>query len=293
MQLTGGNLTLNAFIGAFTLNGVTLVGQNTIAATGTINLSGSPLGGGATLTIASNAVLNLQTGTAFSGVLTNQGTVNWLANNLNINTNGPTATGAIWNQAGAVFDIQCDAVVANAAGLATFHNAGLVRKRITAGVTTFNTFFDNSSTIQAQTGTVNFAGGGNLGGAFQADSGTAINFNTGTYALSSPPNFQGPGSLQIATTALNAFTGVFTLSGSTLVGANTVAATGTISLKGSQLGSGASLTIATNAVLNIQTDLTLSGTLTNQGTVNWLAGNVVLKTNGIGSTGAILNQAGA
>jgi hypothetical protein len=292
VQFTAGNLTLNAFTGTFTLNGITLVGDNTVAPTGTINLNGSPLGSGATLTIASNAVLNIQTSTTFSGVVTNLGTVNWLASNVSLNTNAP-ATGTIWNQAGALFDIQCDQVVVNGILLATFHNAGLVRKRITTGTTTFNTFFDNSGSVQAQTGTINFAGGATLGGSFQANSGAAINFNVGTYTLSSPPNFQGPGPVQISTTTLNAFTGTFTLSGSTLVGQNTVAATGTISLNGTSLGTGATLTIANSAVLNIQSATTFSGVLTNQGTVNWLAGNVTVNTNGTGTTGAIQNLAGA
>jgi hypothetical protein len=292
VRMTDGNLTLNAFTGTFALNGITLIGQNTVAATGTINLSGSPLDNSATLTIASNAVLNILSGTTFSGAVTNLGTVNWLANNFSINTNGP-ATGTIWNQAGAVFDIQCDQVVVNGILLANFHNAGLVRKRITTGITTFNTVFDNSGSVQAQTGTINFAGGATLGGSFQANSGAAINFTGGTYTLSSPPNFQGPGTVQITTTTLNAFTGTFTLSGSTLVGQNTVAATGTINLNGTSLGNGASLTIASNAVLNLQTAITFSGVLTNQGTVNWLAGNVTVSTNGPTVTGAIWNQTGA
>ena len=211
VQMTGGNLTLNAFTGTFTLNGVTLVGDNMVAATGTINLNGSPLGNGATLTIASNAVLNIQTSTTFSGVVTNLGTVNWLASNVSLNTNAP-ATGTIWNQAGALFDMQCDQVVVNGNLPATFHNAGLVRKRIATGTTTFNTFFDNSGSVQAQTGTINFANGGNLGGSFQANSGATINFTGGTYTLSSPPNFQGPGTVQFTAgnLTLNAFTGTFT-----------------------------------------------------------------------------------
>ena len=292
VQITAGNLTLNAFTGTFTLSGTHLVGQNSIAATGTINLNGSPLDAGATLTIASNAVLNIQSGPSFSGIVTNLGTVNWLANNFSITTNGPTVNGTFWNQAGALFDIQCDQVVVNSSSLATFHNAGLVRKHITAGLTTFNTAFDNSGIVQAQTGTITFAGGGNPGGTFQASSGAAINFTGGTYALSSPPDFQGPGPIQISTATLNAFTGTFTLSGTTLVGDNTIAASGSINLISGSLGAGASLSVASNAVLSLQ-GANLSGQLINQGTVNWQAGNVTVTTNGSGATGAILNQTGA
>jgi hypothetical protein len=293
VQFTGGNLTLNAFTGTFTLNGIALVGQNTIAATGIINLNGTSLSSGGSLTVASNAVLNIQAQVSFAGPVTNSGTVNWLAGGLYIQNNGTTATGEFWNQAGALFDIQCNQSVGLISSFGNFHNAGVVRKEIVAGTTTFSVFFDNSGTVQAKIGTINFSTGSNLGGIFQADSGAAINFNSGTYTLSSPPNFQGPGTVQITTTTLNAFTGTFTLIGSTLVGQNTIAATGNITLNGTSLNFGGSLTVASNAVLNLQTAITFFGVLTNQGTVNWLAGTVTVNTNGSGTTGAIRNQAGA
>jgi len=293
--IAGSSATLNAFTGIFTLNGATLVGQSTIASSGIISLSGSSLGAGATLTVLTNGVLNFPAAVSLSGVLTNQGTINWLGGNVNINTNGPSTTGTIWNQAGALFDIQCDQVVANGIALATFHNAGLLRKRVTAGSTSFNVFMDNSGTVQAQTGTIFFSGGANLGGSFQANSGAAINFNGGTYALSSPPNFQGPGAVQFTggDITLNAFTGTYTLNGSTLVGQSTIASNGIISLSGSSLGAGATLTVLTNGVLNFPATVSLSGVLTNQGTVNWLGGNVNINTNAPSTTGTIWNQAGA
>ena len=239
-------------------------------------------------------MLNLLAQVILGGPVTNSGTVNWLAGGLFISNNGTSATGEIWNQAGALFDIQSSVSVNLNSSFGNFHNAGVVRKEIVSGTTTFSVFFDNSGTVQAKVGTINIFSGANLGGVFQADTGAAINFNGGTFTLSTPPNFQGPGLVQItATTTLNAFTGTFTLSGSTLVGQNTVAPTGTINLNGTSLGAGASLTIANNAVLNLQTAITFFGALTNQGTVNWLAGNVSLHTNGVSTTGAIWNQAGA
>src|ERR1019366_2416791 len=183
----------------------------------------------------------------------------------------------------------------SSSSMSNFHNAGLVRKRVTAGATTFSVFLDNSGMVQAQTGTIYVSSGGNLGGTFQADSGAAINFNGGTYTLSSPPNFQGPGAVQFTggNLTLNAFTGTFTLNGIALVGQNTVAATGTINLNGTSLSAGASLAIASNAVLNIQAATTFSGVFTNQGTVNWQAGYVYVVSNGTSYTGEIWNQAGA
>ena len=293
VQLTGGSLTLNAFIGTFTLNGIALIGQNTVAATGTINLNGSNLNPGAALTVSTNAVLNIQSGVNFQGAVTNFGTVNWLGGSLQINTNSGS-TGVFWNQAGAVFDIQCSQSLLFGLSLPTFHNAGLLRKEVVAGTTTFGVFLNNTGTVQARVGSIQFPNGSDLGGTFQSDSGAAISFTGGTYTLSSPPNFQGPGSVQLTggSLTLNAFTGTFTLNGIALIGQNTVAATGTINLNGSNLNPGAALTVSTNAVLNIQSGINFAGAVTNFGTVNWLGGSLQINTNS-GSTGVFWNQAGA
>ncbi len=294
VQLTTGNLTLNQFTGTLTLDGIGLVGQNTVAAAGTINLNGSNLGAGASLTVLTNGVLNINSSVTLAGVFTNQGTVNWLAGNVNLNTNASGATGGVWNQAGGLFDIQCNQAVQNSGLPGTFHNAGLLRKRTATSATSFDVFFDNSGTVEAQSGSIDFGAGSVLGGVFQADVGAAIVFNGGNYTLSSPPNFQGSGSVQLTTVnlTLNQFTGALTLDGALLVGQNTVAATGTINLNGSNLGSGASLTVLTNGVLNINSSITLAGAFTNQGTVNWLAGNVNINTNASGANGEIWNLAG-
>ncbi len=281
--------------GVLGLNGGVLAGAGSLSINGQVHWNGGSSGSGFSVTVQSNAVLNIGTSITFSGVLTNSGTVNWLAGNIVINTNGIFSNGAIWNQTNALFDIQCDQVVVNSSTPGIFHNAGLVRKRIATGTTTFNGFMDNSGSVQAQTGTINFAGGATLGGSFQANGGAAINFTSGTYTLSSPPNFQGPGNVQMTggNLTLNAFAGNFTLNGIALVGQSTVADTGIINLNGSSLNAGASLTILSNAVLNIQTSVAFSGVLTNLGTVNWLAGNVNINTNGSVSNGAIWNQTNA
>jgi hypothetical protein len=283
--------------GILGMNAGVLSGLGSLSINGQVHWNGGSSGVGFSVTVLSSAVLNIESTITLSGVFTNLGTVNWLAGNVNIYTNAPGGyTGEIWNQAGALFDIQRNQTVVAGISPANFHNAGLVRKSAGSGTSTFSVFFDNSGSVQAQAGTINFSSGSNLGGSFQADSGAAIAFSGGTYTLSSPPNFQGPGPVQFTggNLTLNAFTGTFTLNGITLVGQNTVAATGTINLNGSSLDIGASLTIASNAVLNLQTATIFSGGFTNLGTVNWLAGNVNIYTNAPGGyTGEIWNQAGA
>ena len=281
--------------GVLGMNAGVLNGLGSLSLNGQVHWNGGSSGAGFSVTVQSNAVLNIESSITLCGVFINQGTINWQAGSMNILTNGTSYTGEIWNQAGALFDIQCDQSLNSSSSPANFHNAGLVRKRVTAGGTTFGVFLDNSSTVQAQTGTIYISSGSNLGGTFQANSGAAITFNSGTYILSTPPNFQGPGAVQFTggSLTLNAFTGAFTLNGIALVGQNTVAATGTINLNGTSLGAGASLTLASNAVLNVQATTTFSGVFTNQGTVNWQAGGMNILTNGTSYTGEIWNQAGA
>ena len=191
-----------------------------------------------------------------------------------------------------------------------FHNAGVVQKDTTTGTTTF-IYFNNTGTVHAESGTINFTHGSDLGGTFQADSGAAINFNAGSFVLSSAPNFQGPGLVQI-TGGNVAVTGTLTnlslsnvnLSGlSNLVGTaslvncsfNTSETIGcTIHWAGGTLNGGSSLSVATNGVLNIEGTVYLYGALTNAGTVYWQGGQInVAKNSGVNYTGEIWNQAGA
>src|ERR1022692_202323 len=295
VQFTAGSLTLSAFTGSLTLNGIGLVGQNTIAASGIINLNGTSLGNGASLTILSNAMLNLQASASFAGPVTNHGTVNLLNGTVSLNTNGPSANGEFWNQAGALYDIQSGSSIASVAQPAIFHNAGTLRKSANSGTSGIGVNLDNTGTVQCKAGTLEFSSGSNLGGTFQADSGAAIAFYGGTFVLSTPPNFQGPGTVQFTagSLTLSAFTGSLTLNGIGLVGQNTIAASGIINLNGTSLGNGASLTILSNAMLNLQASASFAGPVTNHGTVNLLNGTVSLNTNGPSANGEFWNQAGA
>ena len=96
---------------------------------GSYIVSRENLGAGASLTVASNGVMNIQSATVFQGAVTNFGTVNWLAGSVAINTNSGT-TGVFWNEPGALFDIQCSQNFFFGLSLPTFHNAGLIRKEI-------------------------------------------------------------------------------------------------------------------------------------------------------------------
>ena len=250
---------------------------------GTLNWYGASLSAGSALTVATNGVLNLN-GANLYGALTNGGTVNWQSGTITVYNNfsgGGAYTGAIWNEAGALWDIQCDQAINcwQCNGSEQFHNAGLLVKSAYAGTTSFNLFLDNSGTVQARSGTIQFSGGGNPAGTFQADTNAAIYFSGGSVTLNTPLSFQGPGPVGIA--------GSVVLNG---------ILSGTLSCYGASLNPGSALTVASNGVLNIAGGVTLSSALTNEGTVNWQSGTITVYNNFSGGgayTGAIWNEAGA
>ena len=296
VQFTTVNLTLSNFTGSYTINGQSLlVGQNTVSATGVITLGGCNLAPTGSLTVISNGVANLLGTIVFQGPVTNFGTMNWVSGAIAINTNSGTF-GVLLNQPGAVFDIQCSQSLFFGISPPVFYNAGLIRKEIDAGATTFGVFLNNTGTVQAKAGTINFPNGSNLGGTFQADSGANINFNAGNYTLSSPPaNFQGPGAVQFTAVnlTLSNFTGSYPINGQTLlVGQNTVSAAGAVTLNGCNLDPAGSLTVISNGIANLLGTIVFQGPVTNFGTMNWVSGGIAINTNS-GTFGVFLNQPGA
>ena len=99
------------------------------------------------------------------GALTNAGTVNWQAGVVDVYNDGNGLTGAIWNETNAVWAIQCDEALANAASaLAIFNNAGtLLPKSAGSGTTIFNVYLDGSGLVHAQNGTIQFNSGRDFG----------------------------------------------------------------------------------------------------------------------------------
>ncbi|MGC9940907.1 MAG: hypothetical protein ABSE48_03685, partial [Verrucomicrobiota bacterium] len=88
--------------------------------------------------------------------------------------------------------------------------------------------------------------------------------------------------------------GVFNFTSGDLAG--TAFITGTLNVQGGALNSGASLTVSNNGVLNVEGPGTfnIEGPLTNNGTVNWLGGEVqVINSKTATYQGVIWNETGA
>jgi hypothetical protein len=232
---------------------------------GTLNCSGDTFSG--TLTIATNSVLSLGTGTStfdtfYSGiaVLTNYGTVNWTSGNINCDNNPVIYNYGLWNA-------QTDGSLLGRqpSGTATFNNFGTFRKSAGSGTNTIDSgnFFNTSGTLDVQSGSVSV----NIGqgsGTVNVAAGSSISLNY---------NFTLTGN--------TLFTGAGTVGGFVIVNnvANNVVLSGTLNCSGDTFSG--TFTIASNAVLNLgaatstfDTYYAGTGILTNYGTINWTSGNI-------------------
>jgi hypothetical protein len=290
MTMSGGNLNINA------------TGAVTTSATGVIDWNAdATLSGAGALTISTGGTLNITgSGTRYigAGTLNNNGTVNWSgANNISIYDNG-----VINNLGTGLFHVKNDQQIYRhccAAGQA-FNNVGTFRKTIATGTTTMlSTAFDNSGTVDIQTGTFNPTSGGTSTSVFNALAAGTILFTNSTYTLGAGATLTGSGNFQInsGTLLVNA-TGVsvdhMTMSGGTLniAGSVTTSASGVVDWRADAILTGAgSLTIASGGTMNITgfgTRYIDAGTLNNSGTVNWSGANNISVYN----SGVINNQLG-
>jgi hypothetical protein len=151
----GSNDTVNFNSGSISLPAPITVG-------GEFNWSGGSLMG-SPLTFASNSVLNIQGPVSLYGPLTNYGTVNWQAGTVQLNYAPYYGDyGVIWNEAGALWSIQCDQSMIGENGDEYFVNAGEALKTGGANTTSIAVSFLNSGEVMAQSGTIQLGGGSML-----------------------------------------------------------------------------------------------------------------------------------
>src|SRR5215469_13174883 len=274
---------------------------------------------GNALTIATNAVFNINGSSTLylENSLTNAGTVNWTNTGTLIVQNGGGSSGLVVNLSGALWNIESDEVmVNNQLGNAYFQNQGTLQKSASTGTTIIYIELLNSGSVTTVQGTLSFFGGGTLAGTFTAGTGTTIDFANGGFTNSGPASINGPGPVQLTGGSLAllanavpnlgltggtvnlgpAFQGGtitnLTINGATLAGTNMV--TGVFNWNNGFIAGGP-ITIASNAVLNINgtTTLDLESALTNAGTVNWTNTGYLNVQNGGAGSGLIVNLPGA
>src|ERR1017187_7344559 len=296
LAMNGGSLVLGpAFQGGSITNltptGMTLTGTNTV--TGALNWTAGIILG--SLSVATNAGLNISgsAGKYLDGPLTNAGSVVWSGSGQLDLLYQPSSFyyGAIYNLAGGLFDIQTDARLYYASGNEVFDNAGTLRKSAGGGITYFYPQLNNTGMVDVESGTLAFEKGGSVGGQFTSASGAGINLASGNFVQAGSPVFGGGGQGQFTGDTLTLLSDVIpglAMNGGSLVlgpafqGGSITNLTPTgMTLTGTNTVTGAlnwtagiilgSLSVATNAGLNISGSAGkyLDGPLTNAGSVVW------------------------
>src|ERR1039458_5562542 len=288
LTLAGGSLFLDAgFQGGsitnLTLSGIALKGTNTV--TGILWWTGGEVDGA--LTVASNGVLNVNLGdrSVWTASLTNWGTIHW--------SDSQTwwlYGGAIYNQPGALIDMQGNGYLDYELNSEVVVNNGTFRKSAGSGNTVINVPFVNNAAVEVQSGALGFSRGGSVGGTYSMTAGN-IQLTGGSFVENGLPVFTGTGQAQMTGGSLTLNTDVIpgltlaggslfldagfqggsitnlTLSGIALKGTNTV--TGILWWTGGEVDG--ALTVASNGVLNVNLgDRSVwTASLTNWGTIHW------------------------
>ena len=275
---SGGTLTpvtLNVSRGTANLN------SGSALAPVTLNLTGGTLGGSDTVTVSglmtwnNNGALSGSGAVNANGGLTINGTVSITGRTLNNAGIATWSAGVITAGNGSVINNLAGATVEatvvddlfgrSLEGTGTFNNGGTLRKAGGTGTTTIGRNFNNSGSVEVETGTLRLSGSGNHTGSFVPSAGATLAFevfNGTIHDLKDGSSVAGAGNL-----SFNGLSGQF---------ASTVNVSGDFNVAGvttvGPIGVTVNFAAAAN-VLNIGSTLTLS-----RGTVNFNSGELLTPT---------------
>jgi len=190
-NLSGNTFTLAATSqiqasGTFNMSGGILTGAGNLTVNGSMTWTGGTMKGSGQTIIPSGKTLAISGSnnkTLESRTLTNSGTVTFGGTGAVRLYYGPT----IDNQSGGVFDVQGDVVLDHFSGdNLTFTNAGTFRRSSGTGTATVEGIFNNTGTLDVQTGTVKLTlgGGTSSGQTTTVASGATLEFGGGTHTFS-------------------------------------------------------------------------------------------------------------
>ena len=144
--------------------------------------------------------------------LENEGVIHWHKNSFRMSEGA-----VIDNLAAGVFDVQADVDMVHFMGAPTaFHNSGTFRKTAGTGTTSIDIEFNNSGTVEVQTGTLSLAGGGISSGTFAVSPGATLKFADSTHTLDTGSTLNNDGSLEVSGTTATINGTVSQLAGNTL-----------------------------------------------------------------------------
>src|SRR5262249_25262872 len=127
--------------------------------------------------------------------LDNSGSAVWTGSGLIYTYNG-----AAWNNLpGSTLDPRSDTsfYFSGIGGLAPFNNQGTFRKSAGTGSTSICVAFNNSGSLDVQSGTVALTRGGSSTGTFSEAAGSRLVFSSGTYTLQAGASGAGLGSVEV------------------------------------------------------------------------------------------------
>ena len=273
VSLSAGTFTLNGQVdlGSLVASGGLLTGTGTLTVSGLSTLSGGRESGAGT-TIASGGAAFTSTGFSLDGgralQLGGASTAAGTFVQIQLNGGNDPGSGILTIGSGATFNDQTTSsglniVTQNFGGTdtgatAVVNNLGTFTKSGNALTSTISTIFNNSGTVNVQSGTLSLSGGGTDVGASYSGTGT-IQFSGGIRTLDAASSITAVNAtFSGGTTTLN---GVYNVAATTTVNGGTVTLAGTLSSLGNALTiSGGNLsfntTNATVATLTIS-----SGTL--------------------------------
>lgn len=192
--------TTSAIENTLELSAGTLAGTGTLTVQGFLTWSGGTMSGlgrtvgrdGLSITGAANKTLDART-------LDNALTATWTGSGNILAPNSPTMN----NLAGATFEIQNNATMQRV-GLSrpTFNNAGLLRKSIAVGTTTFEANSNNTGSVEVLSGTLDLTlFGGFHTGAFDVTAGATLSFGNAfvgdQHILTASSSVSGAGTVRI------------------------------------------------------------------------------------------------
>src|SRR5262245_47017572 len=176
----------------------TLTGSGTLTVRGTFVWTSGTMSGSGRTVLAAGATLNLSNpGTVQlnTRTLENGGTVLWTgAGNLGL------SGGVITNRAGALFHVQSPASFTLSGFVdGRSDSAATFRKSANAGTTTAggSVSFNNSGTVDIQSGTLDLAGGGTHSGSFNVPAGTALRLS-GAHTGNASSSITGAGQFTVS-----------------------------------------------------------------------------------------------
>jgi len=261
VQLTNGVLG-GGGTGGFTATNLVLAGGQVadgVTFLGTTNWTGTNFNTSGISTVGAAGVLNIVGGNDHdysNHTMVNNGTINWQAGNVRSGNGGLFTNNGVWNDSANSYAIN-DAY--GGAGT-VFHNAagGLYNK--TAGSTTIaDGVLVNDGTISVSGGVLSLVGGTlNAGSSIGSSGSGVVQLASGLLTVNGNVNVQN---LQINGGQL---TGVETFAGTLTWNAGNLNTAGTM-----VIGGGSTLTIAGGSDHDYS-----AHTLVNDGSVNWLAGNL-------------------